>query len=248
MRYIFIFFLVGFLCSCNDRHYIKKKVDDYWIEANYINDSTIDGVAKTFNSEERLISLNTYNQGVKNGISINFHSNGKVYDSINFFNGLENGSHYVYDSSGTLGYMDFYLYGHQLGPEVFYKNGIVSSYLFSSFEKFEIFKASYNSIGGLTTYKGNTINASIYHTNLNGNSALGIFSYFVHPPDFNIIYKLILRDSLTKNETEIRKFENEIFIDTIVKQPYIHSIYCIKAILKDSSNKPKKIFYEELIH
>lgn len=242
MRYIFISCLLITFYSCNEKKYSKKQIGDYWVEANFIMDSIIDGEAKTYDIKGKLVSIINYSRGVKNGVYLNFHSNGKIYDSINFLNGLENGLHYVYDSSGKIGYIDFYLSGHQLGPEIFYKHGIISAFYFISFEKFEIFNALYDVFGILSTQKGHFINASIYQTNLNDTPAKGIFSYFIYPPTLNISYELISRDSLTEKEIIIRQFTNQVFIDTVIEKEKNNSIYCIKGILKDSLNKEKKYF------
>jgi len=248
MRYLNILsFLI--LCSCNDDgDLVRKKIGNAFVEAHFINDSIVNGEAKVYNSEGHIVSIQNYDCGIKNGVSINFHSNGKVYDSISFFDGLQNGYHFVYDSSGMLGYLDFYFYGHQLGPEVFYKNGIANSFFFTSFEKFEIFNVSYDSIGRMGIPQGKFINASVYRTKLNGNPAVGIFSYFIYPPTLAIQYKLVLRDSLTRQEIEVREFQNSILIDTVLERPNANSVYCIKAIIRDSLGNSDKLFYEDLIH
>lgn len=250
MRHLLAATLIIVFYSCNNSnsHYTKKKMGNYLIEANFIDDSIIDGKANTYNLDGRLLSATNYRNGIKHGLSINFFSNGKVYDSINFTNGLENGYHYVYDSLGLIGYIDFYLNGHQLGPEIFYKKGIVNSYYFTSFEKFEIYNALYDVNGKLSTHNDNFINASIYSTILGDVPANGIFCYFIYPPTLNISYELITRDSLNKKEFVIRKFENEVFMDTVIEKAKPNSVYCIKGILKDSLNKKEvKVFYDELI-
>lgn len=231
------------LLSCKEKQ--GRQLPEKYLKT----DTILDGKVRTFDPYKRLVSIAYYKNGVKDGIYINYHSNQKVYDSITYVNGLKNGIHYVYDSTGSLGYSDFYYYGHQLGPIAFYNQGRIKNFYFSSFEKYEVYRAHYDNFGKIISSQGRLINASIYTTRVGGIPSYGVFCYLIYPPGLNLKYELVMRDTAIKNkEILVSAFTNKnIFIDSILDLPKENYLYSIKVVESDSNNNEKKIFYEDLI-
>lgn len=250
MRLLFIALVFPFfLKSCTDKPTIKLKPHGkYMVEANFVDDSIIDGSAKYY-LNAKLAFIISYKNGIRHGPSMNFHSNGKVYDSVNFTYGLENGYHYVYDSSGKLGYVDFYFNGHQFGPEIFYENDRVGSFYFMTFEKFSLYEASYDFRGIPINIKGELVNVFPYQANLNNQPASGVFSYFVHPPHPKVEYALVLKEPGSSKEILLKEFDrNLVFVDTVLPRAKDGSNYFMKVSIYDSSNRIKQIILSELIY
>ena len=237
------------MASCNhDRKTELKSQGKYLVEANFVNDTIIDGPAKYY-LDGKLAFITNYKNGIKHGPSINFHSNGKVYDSINFIYGRESGYHYVYDSSGKLGYIDFYFSGHQFGPQTFYENNRISSFYFTTFEKFSVYEELYDSKGRPSNTKGNLVNVFPYEVYSDGKLASGLFSYFIHPPHPKVEYALILKESGSTKEILLKEFErNLVFVDTVLPRTKDGSNYFMKVSIYDSSDKIRKIILNELIY
>lgn len=231
------------LLSCKEKQ--GRQLPEKYLKT----DTILDGKVRTFDPYKRLVSIAYYKNGVKDGISVNYHSNGNVYDSTIYKNNLKNGKRFVFDSSGTLRFTDYYFYGHQLGPSEFYDNGKISRFIFSSFEKFKIYSGKYNKEGKIISSEGRLINASLYTTKLEGIPYCGIFCYFINPPNIDLTYQLIFRD--TNNilkEILLKTFKDQIFIDSTLPFPQKNYIYSIKGIEQDSLGKERKIFYEDLIY
>jgi len=247
IRVVYSLITVSIFFSCNNRElkYSRKKIGDKLYEAHFLNDSLIEGEAKIY-KDDKLIAIEHYNHSVKNGPAISFYSKGNIYDSLSFSKGLENGYYYVYDSSGNLAYVSYYFNGLKVGPEIYYHNGKVRQYFFNSFEKANVYYNSYDSLGNRTESLGRPNNSVIYSAFKDGQLADGVFAFFVHPPRQNINYQLIERDSMSKKETVIKIFHDEVFFDTILLRKNLQSSYFIKADVYDSVKTKRRLFYDQL--
>lgn len=240
-----VLFFLQFSCSNNVK---QKKIGEFLVESEFINDTIPNGVSK-FYKYNKLDAIINFDNGIKNGKSLHFHSNGKMYDSVNFTLGLENGYQNVYDDLGDLRYQCFYLNGHKLGPETYYVNGVPSEYFFNSFERINLYHTEYDTGGRIVKAEGKLLNLVTFLGKVNNVNGYGIFSYTISPPSYDIKYELILKDSVTRLEKIIRTFSrSEVFIDTVLTIPISASKYYLKATEFDDRKKPVQVNYNELIY
>ncbi len=224
----------------------KKRIDNKIIKSYFINDSIFDGVTEYFNLDNLLESKIQYNKGIKHGFEINYYSNGRIYDSSFYINGQKNGFHYVYDSSGQLVYKDYYFRGFGIGGKAFYKQGKPHQYIFSNFEKRDIYSCEYDS-QGMRKYNGELLNLSLYTVKLNNQKHEGLFIYLISPPDINIEYTLGITDENEKVKKRVATFDNNrMFVDTILTPPSQGFQYYLSVDYNDKSNDIRKNYFNIL--
>lgn len=233
-------------CSNERRKFEKREVDNYIVEGIFINDSVYEGLTKFFSLKGELKSKINFMNGKKNGIAVNYFDNGNIHDSCFYENGLKNGDHFVFDSSGNLVYQDFYVQGYRIGGQVFYKNKEVWQYIFSNFEKKNIYSCIYDSIG-VKQFGGEILNTSIYTTNINNSTYYGLFFYLIYPPNISVKYTLGIEDIDTKTKKELHVFPKRgIFVDTILAIPAKSEKYFVSAEYNDTTNKFHKVYVDRL--
>jgi hypothetical protein len=237
--------LILISCKSNERGTKIKRVNvnKRTVEAYYIDDTVMHGVAKYFALTGYLESKITYKNGIKDGPAINYYPNGGLWDSSYYVNGLKCGSHFVFDSLGRLVYQDFYFNGHRLGGQVFYQNSKLKKYVFSNFEKLQLYEGLYDSVGSLFRYGGEIVNANLYYAQKDGVPGIGVFAYFLNPPNVDIKYTIGLIEDKTDDKKELAVYYKKgEFIDTIMEEPHLGWNYYVAADYNDSINKYHKIF------
>jgi antitoxin component YwqK of YwqJK toxin-antitoxin module len=245
MRLLILFSLlfITFSCSKKGKEFKRKDINNRIVEGYFINDTIYDGVIKYYTYTGYLEGKATFQNGIKNGFAINYYPNGNIWDSSFYMHGLRNGYHYVFDSFKNLTYRDFYFYGHRLGEQIIYKNGKISKYVFSNFEKQQLYEGLYDSSEILFRYGGEIINASLYKATKDAIPSFGVFSYFLNPPHVNIKYSLGVIEEKTEYRKELIIFNNgRVFTDTILAEPTPGWNYYINADYNDTLSKYKKTF------
>ena len=238
-----------FICfGCRENQTKEKKIGNEIVKAKFINDSLIDGIAKVYNSNGKLVSETNFIKGIKNGISLSFYENGKIKDSFNYSNNLLNGIAYRYDSNGLLLFKKTYYYGIDIGDNSFYHDGKVEEYYFTNFERKELVNCKYDSAGRCDTLM---FNAKPIISNILLDKqipAMQLFLYFPHPLSFEIIYKLGLIDSQNNKKKESILNTDRLFLDTTLTLPQKDWNYYISLDYRVLSNDSlTSIFFEKLI-
>lgn len=242
--WLFIALIIG--CKNGQQKIERRKIGNYFVESIFINDSVYHGTTKFFSLKGELESKIHFINGTKDGIAINYHKNGNIHDSSFYVNGLKNGDHFVFDSSGELIYQDFYVSGHRLGGHVLYKKQKVYQYIFSNFEKKNIYSCIYDSIG-VKQFSGDILNTTIYTTNINNTPCYGLFVYLIYPPNIFVKYTLGIEDTVRKIKKDLQVFSKDrIFIDTVLEIPRKSEQYFVSAEYNDTVNKFHKIYVDKL--
>jgi len=236
MKYIIIVACSIFLfSSCNEKTLVRKKIGNDIVEAQFLNDSLIDGKAKYFNNTGILEAYYTFKNGVKNGNAVTFHENGKLKDSMYYSDNLLNGPAYKFDVNGKLLFTIMYYYGLDVGDHLFFKNGVVDEYHFNNFDQKQIVSCKYDSVGSCDSLVFNA-----YPLITNGliekqNPAIKMFIYFPHPPDFEVIYKM----GFIKNQQRLQEFtlnSDRLFLDTTFAIPEKDVNHFLTVDYKNKSN------------
>jgi hypothetical protein len=241
------FILILFSCSNNPNH-SKKKINDNWVESNFVDETVFNGLTKFYNDKNVLQKTDYYVHGIRNGPSLNYHSNGKIYDSINYINGFKNGYRFVYDSAGQLGYKEYYFMSRKLGPEISIHDNVISRYDFTDFDRHDLYSYVSESLDSAIRRKGELFYWTPYQTYDGDTLNNYVFVYLIRPPKMSITYELVARDSENK-ESHVAYLTNDVFADTLVSRGDDKRKFFIKANVFDSLEKGKqKLHYAELIY
>lgn len=214
MRSLILILIVFISFGCSKSKYEKKKIGGQIIEANFINDSLINGIAKIYDSEGKLLAQTSFINGIKNGPSVTFYENGKIKDSLNYSNDLLNETAFKYDSSGFLLFKRTNYYGIDMGDNSFYNNGKLEEYYFTNFERKQLVSCKYDSAGRCykLMFNAKPLVSSVLLEKQT--PAIQLFMYVPHPPSFEVIYKLGQVNSQNKKINETILNSNRLFIDT----------------------------------
>ena len=228
-----------------DGQTLRKKEGNDIIEANFINDTIIDGVAKYYRNEN-LISVVTYRYDSKFGPAINFYDNGKKKDSMNYINGLLNGNVFHYNIDGKVDRVVSYYYGLLAGDNSLYSSGRPVEYSYRDFNSNILFACSYDSLGRCKVGKFGI--KAIINTILDDDDAPAakVFLYLVKPPNLNTTYQI----GLINDKNEIKKQSllrnDRLFLDTILYRPESGWNYCISTHFENQADSINKLFIERL--
>ena len=245
--FLFCTLLLIFACSCGDKQKSeRKKVGDYWVEANFNEYDNIEGVARYYNSTGQLVTISNLKNGSREGATINYFLNGKVKDSILFTDDKQNGFLFHYDSSGRLTYMDYAYYGIKAGPQVFYEKGKPVRYFFADFNKTDLFSSDYDSSGRCRHISAFTTNPVISDFNDEGRPVVEVSAYLPRPVGFEVTFKLGLIDENRKTNDLATITGNGIHWDTLLSVPPQGQSYYISSHLHDRQDSIDKLYIEEL--
>ena len=239
------FVLILLSCSTNPNH-SRKKVEGFWVESNFVDDSVFNGLTKFYNDKYVLQQTEYYLHGIKNGPSLSYHSNGKVYDSVNYINGFKKGYRFVYDSSGQLGRKQYYFMDRELGPNIFLHGNVITSYDFTDFDGHALYSYVSVSLDSQIRRKGELFKWVPYQK-YDGDSLNNyVFVYLIRPPKVSITYELVARDFENK-ESRVALLTNDVFADTLVSAKEDKRKFFIKADVFDSLEGKRNLQYAELI-
>ncbi|HPG12206.1 MAG TPA: hypothetical protein PLU37_11790 [Chitinophagaceae bacterium] len=240
-----VFFLLVCVISCNTKDYnrlLRKKHGDYYIEAHYIDEDRIDGLAKYYDEEGQLISEAEYKLGLKYGPACNFYSSGKKRDSMYFVNGLPHGRAFAFDSSGKVLSMLTSYYGVAMGDNIEYNDGSPIKYIFNGFYSNTIMACQYDTIGRckLNFIDLNPVSNVVYNET---DSLLSVKFYLPQPPLMNVSFNIGLLDADDKIDTQTEISVNErIFLDTLLQKPPVDKNYYLSAKLNTIDSSINKLF------
>jgi len=235
---------VGFGCiSPPGKKIVRKQIGNYYIEAPYIND-TIEGMARYYDTNNRLISIVEYKNDLKYGPAINFYESGMKRDSSFYRDGLRNGKSFVYDSLGNKIEMSSYYYGILVGDNISYSNGKPREYFFNDFHGNTHFSIRYDTAGRCKIGKmgkSSLLPITYIFENESGMPKMNVFFYFPQPPNLTTTFSIGLMDEkMIKVKETLININNRFFIDTILSQPqkgYQYYISMHIQNIKDSINQ-----------
>ncbi len=173
--------MLPLIWSCNEYSVKRKKIGNDWIEAQFINDTIIDGHAKFYNCSGDLVAQCNYRMGKKEGYSVRYYKNGQTKDSVNYSDNLLNGEAFKFDANGKLLYQATNFYGLNMGDHSSYINGKVSEYYFDNFEKKQLVNCRYDSLGRCDSLAFHAIPIITSGLIENKIPAVNFFAYLPHP-------------------------------------------------------------------
>jgi antitoxin component YwqK of YwqJK toxin-antitoxin module len=245
MKFFLLLVIITLGCNAGNRQFKRKEIGGEIVEANFLNDTLIDGVAKYYDKESStLVRKVCYRQGQKDGLSVIYRENGSIYDSLNYSNNILNGPRYIFDDSGRLSFGQNYYHGVSIGGQYFFNKGVAKRYVYSDFEKKQLYEVLYDSVGAPYKYGGEIINANLYKVTVDGDSTFfGIFVCLLRPPNISINYSIGVTNEKTKEDKYLGNINGQReFIDTVLKAPGRESNYFISADYNDTLNKYHKVF------
>ncbi len=248
MRLVVIISLtLPLFCSCNnDNKVTKKKIGNHFVEASFINDSIIDGIARYYNLSDNLSKKVMFKNGKREGAAIGYYPNGKIKDSSNFTNGLLNGYAFAYDKSGYLIMSNFFYYGILMGPHYLYDSQKLTEYSFTDFDKNTLVYTKYDSTGKCIQYEYKAKPILTQRLDDKRNPVLGVFFYFLMPAKFNCAYTMGFTNDMEETKNEVKINSNRIFIDTILPYPEKDWSYFLSTHLENIKDSINKVYMDVL--
>lgn len=242
--------LVGafILINCNDtkKRVERRQMNGYTIEAHFKDDSIVEGVAKFYQKDGRLVSITNYSDGKKDGVAMNYHSNGERSDSMNFSCGFKNGFQYRYDSLGQLYSIGFEYFDLRMGPQVFLDKGIVNRYFYLDFNKEDLIGCSYDSLGQITEVNFFLTKPKITQVEVDDRKMVELFFYLPNPPNAQITYDVGVTNGGHEDRRLFSVNKSSIIFDTILPRSEEGQYYYVSAHIKNVSGSVNKLFIEEV--
>jgi len=245
---IFVFFILVFICCCNNLP-VKTKIqkDGYTLIGKFINDTIFDGVVDYYDGQKLVYSA-SFKNNKKDGFAYNFYPNGKIKNQSFFELDKQNGNSIEYDSIGNMIYKDHYYYDRQIGPVYFYnKNGSIREYYFLNFEGETLIYRNYDSIKQTSQNPNNYFHMHISDALQDSTRKLQLFIYIIELPKYNLDYKICVKDTSGKMITVKDIPEGQVFFQMYL-EPLKHlSNYCIQLNLFDSLTQKKQTILKEIL-
>lgn len=240
--------LIGFVCkSTSEKKIVRKKIGDYFIGAAFIDETQIDGIARYYDGNNKLLSTAEYKNGIKYGPAINFYESGMKRDSVFYRDGLPNGKAFSYDSLGNKKGMSSYYYGVVVGDNILYSNGKPREYFFTDFHSTNLFSCYYDSAGRYRMGKSTLAATTNLTAGDSGEVKLNVFFYLPQPPNLTTTFSLGLMDAKnTKRNESLIRINNRFFIDTILSQPEKGYKYYISTHIQNIKDSINKVIINEL--
>jgi hypothetical protein len=246
----FIFFLSCISCNVNKSDKREtKKIGDFNVYANFIDDTTIEGVADFYGPDKILTERRSYTQGIKHGICYSYYPNGVVHEKIFYKYDTKSGYHEVYDSTGQLDYKDYFLEGKQIGPIINYTSGgKIKDYYFVNFEGDTQYYAEYDSTGKVMKTEGELIHITVTDVLTNSTKKLNLFIYTPNPPELGFSYSLELMDKSGKlSGTPIPLDTGNVYVEKILPLPPSGKNYCIILHFLDHKKRKETVAIREIV-
>ena len=244
--YLFICFI--FIACSNRQSAKRKKFKKYYVEANFINDKIIDGEARFYDSAGILYNVSNYQNGKKNGVFINYYPNGNISDSVRYISDKEFGYWVHYDSMGNNEYGNYYYYGLQFGPELFFKGNKFHKFMFSDLNRRVLVEYYYDSKKGVDTnilFKMQfTLNAVVFENK----QVLSLFGYLPILPHTIQKYAIGLttKDHVVKELSPITG--RNFLIDTLLPLPPAGWHYYVSCNLKANNDSLNRFYIDEYMY
>jgi hypothetical protein len=236
-----------FQLGCNGPTEVKKmNVGSYTIEAQFLNDSVIDGEAKTYDSLNNLIEVSSYKNGVKDGLDIEYDSSGRIKDSTYYTNGILNGPSYIFDSTGKILFGKYNYYGLPVGHYYSYSLGKLKRYSFFNFERNNLVLCEYDTLNKSRLLKFISEPILTETQNSEGRQQLNLFLYLPAPPGMKTIYKIGLENERHETRDEIAINHNRLFLDTLLPYPATGWHYYVSTQIESKKDSINRIYFQEL--
>jgi hypothetical protein len=237
-----------FQLGCNNRPFEakKKKVGSYIIEAQFHNDSVIDGQAKTYDRLNNLIEVSFYKNGVKDGLDIEYDVSGRIKDSTYYTNGILNGPSYIFDSTGKILFGKYNYYGLPVGHYYSYSFGKLKRYFYYNFERNNLVLCEYDSLNRPRLFKFISEPVLTEAQNSDGRQQLNLFLYLPSPPGMKTIYKIGLENERHETRDEIAINHNRLFLDTLLPYPATGWHYFVFTQIESRKDSINRIYFQEL--
>jgi antitoxin component YwqK of YwqJK toxin-antitoxin module len=245
----FIVFLSCFSCNVNKSDKKEtKKIGAFNVYANFIDDTTIDGVADFYGPDKILTERRSYTKGIKHGICYNYFPNGVVHEKTFYNYDKKSGFHEVYDSTGQLNYKDYFLEGKQIGPIINYNSGgKIKDYYFVDFEGNTLYYAEYDSLGKVAKTEGELIHIAVTDVLTNATKQLNLFIYTPNPPELDFSYSVELMDKSGKlSGTPISLDTGNVYVEKILPLPPKEKKYCIILNFLEHKTGKKTVAIREI--
>lgn len=208
------------LCSCSDNNIIRfkeQKKDSTVLSGTFIYDSIPHGIVKTYNFNNRIISIENYRYGVLEGEAKYFYEqNGIIKVKTNFESGMQSGFKYTYNSTGKLLSKTNYFFGKGIGPYMsFDTSGNIFEYTFLNFENDMLYFCSFDKKNNAYTYPSEAylIKATTEPRLVDGKNMLYIFLYLLNPPKLKLEYRICSTDENDSLITLKQVFSNNFYYE-----------------------------------
>jgi hypothetical protein len=244
----FIAAVLGFMSlRCNDKGKQKRKqYGEFTVEASFNDKNEIDGIAKFYNQEGILTSVENYSNGIRNGNTVHYYSNGLVKDSIFFDHDIMNGFQSTYDSTGNLRSRSYQFYGHKMGPQTFFSNGLVKQYFFVDFNRDPVVDCDYDSSGNLSRLSSYSARPSLYSVISNTERLLDLFMYLPVPPGANVEFKVGITNDKKQDKFLFAVGNSRVIFDTLLPHPPAGWYYFVSSSVNNYQNSINKVYMEVL--
>jgi hypothetical protein len=249
LRIAFLLSILTIHIGCSSNHGMKRiKVDNTYVEAKFIDGTTIDGKAIYYDSLGEMYNITTYKNGTKEGTSINYYPNKKVSDSVEYKSGKESGYWKYYDQQGNNVYGNFYYYGLRFGPELIFENKKLKRFLFSDLNRRNIIACKFDSVGKIDTGMRFTMQFSLNLVTFENKPSLNLFGYLPKIPHSEQSYTIgVTNDKHADRELAIVA-GHDFLIDTLLTLPPKGWHYYVACNLKANNGDINKIYIEELVY
>jgi len=244
--------MIILIASCKDKkdkYYTVRQVGDLTIRGKFINDSVYDDTVKYYDLNDSLIAKSFFKDGKKEGLSTNYFPNGNIKATTYFKYGLTNGFHKVFDSSsGNLYYTDYYYYGLDVGPAIYYnENKSPDIFYFINLQNETLLTIDYNDWGGIKDVYKSCINFTT--SKVDRRREIDLLLYLINPPKFFFKYSIIKKKKKAKDDfIETQSVTPNGDIPFIVKAlPFLpdDENYCIGLNIYDSVLDKETTIYKD---
>ena len=249
LRIILILQISTALISCSDNRGIKRtKIGSTYVEAHFIDSTSIDGIARYYDSSGVLNGVTNFRDGIKEGISINYYPNGKVSDSVEYRSGKEFGYWKEYDEKGNITCGNYYYYGVQFGPELVFENSRLKKFLFSDLNRSKIVECNYSSPGIIDTGILFRPQFNIKSVRFQGKLVFNLFGYLPAIPHTEQRYSIGLSNEAHQDRELTPITGHDFMIDTLLAPPPSGWHYYIGCRLKANKDSIDKFYIQEIVH
>ena len=235
-----------FSIGCKDKRPVSITIGENRIEGDITSDTLFNGLIKSYDKSNRLISEGYYLNGIKDGEYKQFYENGALNYNLFYKDGKENGIAEAFNEKGDTLSRDFYYYGLRSGNAEKYEKNKLKTYSFLSLENQVLIYFDYDSLKGKQLpelfhnfffYSENS-----YFEKLTDTSAIKreYFLYTPNPPMQEFNYSLVRVDKSLNVLSTIKEFDKNKPWSTFENDSSWHvlnSEVAIKLRIIDTINK-----------
>ncbi len=234
------------LAKCASHNTITITKGDYIVEGDITNDSIYNGRIKYYNKEtKKIFSDATYVNGIKNGEYKEYNENGTLNTDLFYKDGKENGVAKIYNDDGIIYSQDYYFYGLRVGNSLKYRNNLLKTYSFISFENNALIQFDYDSLRG--HHLSDQVKNFYFYTSTEYSESVAdtlklkteYFLYTPNPPMQEFTYSLVKVDKNKEVLSTIQIFDNNQPWSKFKLTPNLdspNSMYALKLRIIDSVN------------